>query len=70
MEEEAFPLTERELEVLRLMAKGGSNQRIAEELSITEWTVRFHVGNVFGKLGVSSRMEAVMEGVRRGWVKI
>ena len=69
-EEEAIPLSERELEVLRLMAKGWSNKRIAKELSITERTVRFHVGNVLGKLGVSSRMEAVMEGIRRGWVKI
>ena len=69
-EEEAIPLTERELEVLRLMARGWSNQRIAKELSITERTVRFHVGNVLGKLGVSSRTEAVVEGVKRGLVKI
>jgi NarL family two-component system response regulator LiaR len=68
--EEAIPLTERELEVLRLMAKGWSNQRIAEELSITERTVRFHVGNILAKLGVESRIEAVVEGVRRGLVRI
>ena len=69
-EEEAIPLSERELEVLRLVAKGWSNKRIAKELSITERTVRFHVGNVFGKLGVESRTEAVVEGVRRGLVKV
>jgi DNA-binding NarL/FixJ family response regulator len=69
-EEEAIPLTERELEVLRLIAKGWSNQRIAEELSITERTVRFHVGNILAKLGVESRIEAVVEGVRRGLVRI
>ena len=68
--EEAIPFTERELEVLQLMAKGWSNQRIAEELSITERTVRFHVGNILAKLGVESRIEAVVEGVRRGLVRI
>ena len=69
-EEERVSLTERELEVLRLMAKGFSNRQIAMGLSITERTVGFHVENIFGKLGVSSRVEAVIEGTRRGLVKI
>ncbi len=69
-EEEEVPLTERELEVLRLMAKGLSNKEIARELSITERTVRFHVGNILGKLGVESRTKAVVEGVSRGLVKM
>ena len=69
-EEEAISLSKRELEVLRLMAKGWSNKRIAKELSITERTVRFHVGNILAKLGVESRTEAVVEGVRRGLVRI
>jgi len=68
--EEEVPLTGRELEVLRLMAKGWSNQRIAKELSITERTVRFHVENILTKLGVRSRTEAVVEGVKRGLVKM
>lgn len=69
-EEEAIHLSERELAVLQLMAKGWSNQQIAEELSITERTVRFHVGNILAKLGVESRTEAVVEGIRRSLVRI
>jgi DNA-binding NarL/FixJ family response regulator len=69
-EEEEVPLTGRELEVLRLMAKGFSNRQIATELSITERTVKYHVGNIYAKLGVSSRTEAVMYAARQGWVKV
>ncbi len=52
-------LTEREREVLMLMVGGQSNQQIAEILSISEHTVRTHVGNILGKLGVASRAEAI-----------
>jgi DNA-binding CsgD family transcriptional regulator len=52
-------LTEREREVLRLVVKGKSTQQIAEALVISECTVRTHIGNVLGKLGVDSRAEAV-----------
>jgi len=69
MGEEEVPLTKRELEVLRLLARGWSNARIAQELFVSERTVRFHVGNILGKLGVESRTEAVVEGARRGLVK-
>jgi len=69
-EEEEVTLTERELEVLRLMAKGWSNKEIARELNITERTVKYHVGNIYSKLRVSSRTEAVMYALRRGWVKV
>ncbi|MBC8492768.1 MAG: response regulator transcription factor [Chloroflexi bacterium] len=69
-EEEEVPLTKRELEVLRLMAKGWTNARITLELKVSERTVRFHVENILGKLGVSSRTEAVVEGIRRKWVKV
>jgi DNA-binding NarL/FixJ family response regulator len=69
-EEEEVPLTKRELEVLRLMAKGWTNARIAQELRVSERTVGFHVENILGKLGVSSRTEAVVEGIRRKWVKV
>jgi len=69
-EKEEVPLTKRELEVLRLIAKGWSNREIAKELFISKRTVRFHVGNILGKFGVGSRTEAVVEGVKRGWVKM
>jgi len=53
-------LTEREREVLALVAAGKSNKEIAQMLEVTERTVEFHVGNVLGKLGVSSRVEAAV----------
>ena len=59
-------LTEREREVLQLLAKGWYNQRIAEELGISERTVRFHLRNVCDKIGVDSRMEAVVWAVQQG----
>src|SRR4051812_44074498 len=51
-------LTARELEILRLAASGNSNRRIAERLWVTEQTVKFHLSNVYRKLGVSNRTEA------------
>jgi DNA-binding NarL/FixJ family response regulator len=65
-----IPLTEREQEVLRLMAQGKENAEIAAELVITERTVKFHVGNIYAKLSVTSRTAAVVEAIRRGWVKV
>ncbi|HET7089538.1 MAG TPA: response regulator transcription factor [Anaerolineae bacterium] len=53
-------LTPREREVLRMMARGWSNQRIAQELSVTEATVKFHIGHIYDKLGAASRVEAVL----------
>ncbi len=64
------PLTGREQEVLRLMAQGKENAEIAAALVITERTVKFHVGNIYAKLGVASRTAAVVEALRRGWVRI
>jgi DNA-binding NarL/FixJ family response regulator len=55
---EAFGLTQREREVLELLADGRSNQQIAEELFITRKTASVHVSNILGKLGVASRGEA------------
>jgi len=55
----AEPLTDRELEVLRLLAAGRSNQRIAHELVVALDTVKKHVTHVLGKLGAANRTEAV-----------
>lgn len=62
-------LTERETEVLRLMASGLRNERIAEKLSITAQTVKNHVRNIFGKLGVETRVEAVLYAIGRGLIE-
>jgi ATP/maltotriose-dependent transcriptional regulator MalT len=59
-------LTARELEVLRLVAGGLSNQSIAEKLFVSEHTVHRHIANIFGKLSVSSRAAAVAQAARRG----
>jgi len=57
--DEKSALTKRELEVLRRLAQGYRNQRIAEELCISEPTVRFHLRNIYGKTGLHSRTEVV-----------
>jgi len=51
-------LSPRELEILRLVASGASNGRVAAELWVTEQTVKFHLSNVYTKLGVANRTEA------------
>ncbi len=63
-------LTEREREVLDLLAKGYRNKEIAEKLIISERTVKFHVGIIFQKLGVSNRAEAVSKAIQTGLVKL
>ncbi len=60
------PLTERELEVLRLIAEGRSNREIADKLVITEMTVRTHVSNILGKLHLASRTQAALYALRAG----
>jgi DNA-binding NarL/FixJ family response regulator len=61
----AAHLTEREEEVLDMLAQGWTNTRIAHGLSVSERTVRFHLSNVYDKLGVSSRAEAIAWVLRR-----
>jgi two-component system, NarL family, response regulator YdfI len=60
------PLTPREKEVLQMLAQGRSNKQIAGGLKISEHTVKFHVASIFGKLGASTRTEAVSLAMRRG----
>jgi len=67
---EEEPLTPREREVVELIARGLSNKRIAAELEISEKTVKAHVSNVLGKLGLSDRTQVAMHAVRQGWVEI
>ncbi len=62
----ADPLTERELDILRLVAQGKSNKDIAEQLVIAEMTVRTHVSNVLGKLHLASRTQAALYALREG----
>jgi DNA-binding NarL/FixJ family response regulator len=64
------PLTERELEVLRLLAKGRQNKEIANELWISERTVKFHVSAILAKLGVGNRTEAVSKAAQLGLVEL
>jgi len=63
-------LTSREHDVLALVADGLPNREIAQALSISEHTVKFHLASIFGKLGVSTRTEAVQRGVRLGVIEI
>jgi DNA-binding NarL/FixJ family response regulator len=63
-------LTERELEVLRLAAKGMTNKGIAQALDISDRTVQGHLANVYGKLNASSRTEAVTEALKLGWIAL
>jgi NarL family two-component system response regulator LiaR len=64
------PLTDREIEVLRLLARGRSNKQIAAELVIGEKTVKTHVSNILGKLQVASRTQAALHAVRIGLVRL
>ncbi len=67
---ERGPLTERELEVLGLLAQGLANKQIAVELGISEHTVKFHVSSIYTKLDVTNRTEAVRAGLRGGWIAL
>lgn len=66
----AEPLTPREREVLRLLALGLNNHEIAEQLFITKRTVQNHVSNIYGKLSLDSRAEAVLYAIRYGIVDV
>jgi DNA-binding NarL/FixJ family response regulator len=63
-------LSEREREVLRLAARGVSNKEIAAALSLSVRTVQSHLSKIFNKLNVASRTEAVVHGLRQGWLHL
>jgi DNA-binding NarL/FixJ family response regulator len=63
-------LSEREIEVLALMAKGDANKEIAAQLHITDSTVKTHISSIFQKLNAKDRTEAVMQAIKRGIIKI
>jgi DNA-binding NarL/FixJ family response regulator len=63
-------LTVREIEVLRLIAVGNANKMVADQLSITEETVKGHVKNILSKLGANDRTHAVTIGLKRGIIDL
>jgi DNA-binding NarL/FixJ family response regulator len=63
-------LSPREIEVLQLVSRGFSNKEIGAQLGVVEGTVKIHVANIFGKLGVSDRTQALIEAIKRGIVQI
>jgi DNA-binding NarL/FixJ family response regulator len=63
-------LSEREVEVLQMMAAGASNKAIASALNIGESTAKTHIQSIFNKLGVNSRTEAVTEAVKKGIIRL
>ena len=63
-------LTNRELDVLKLLTKGNSNQEIGSILNITKGTVKFHVNNILSKLDASDRTQAVIIGLKRGLTRL
>jgi DNA-binding NarL/FixJ family response regulator len=64
------PMTPRERQVLELLGDGMSNRAIAEHLGISEHTVKFHLAAVYGKLGATTRAEAVRRALRRGMLSL
>ncbi|MCA0172785.1 response regulator [Bacillus sp. RAR_GA_16] len=63
-------LTRRECEVLQLLTDGKSNRSIGEDLYISEKTVKNHVSNILQKMNVNDRTQAVVEAIKKGWVKV
>src|SRR5690349_1007842 len=69
-EDYAEPLTPREIQVLELLAEGLPNKAIAERLTISDQTVKFHIASISGKLGAANRTDIVRRAVRRGLITL
>src|SRR5215217_3395836 len=70
MTNETAPISDREREILRLVATGATNQQIASQLNISINTVKVHLRNIFSKVGAASRTEATLYAVRAGLVPL
>ena len=66
----SLPISSRELEILKGVARGLSNHLLAEEVHLSQTTVKRHLSNIYSKLGVSSRSEAVAKSVAEGWLAL
>jgi DNA-binding NarL/FixJ family response regulator len=64
------PLTDRETEILQLVARGVSNTEAARMLGLSRATIRTHLEHIYQKLEVTNRVEAVTEGIRKGWLTL
>lgn len=63
-------LTPREMDVLKLLAQGFTNKKIADRLAVNERTIKYHVSSILAKLEVSNRTEAVTDAARRGLISL
>jgi DNA-binding NarL/FixJ family response regulator len=70
MEELVSPLTEREIEIINLMAKGYANKQIAGHLNVSEQTIKNHITSILSKLDANARTEAVVKAIKRGLISI
>lgn len=70
LDDSSEALTPREAEILELIGRGLSNRLMAQELHISEHTVKFHISSLYAKLGVANRAGAVSQGARRGWISL
>jgi DNA-binding NarL/FixJ family response regulator len=70
MEELVSPLTEREIEIISLMAKGFANKQIAGHLNVSEQTIKNHITSILSKLDANARTEAVVKAIKRGLINI
>lgn len=66
---DSHPFSKREVEIMQMLAKGFSNKEIAQQLLLSEHTVKTHVANIFAKLEVNNRAEAVLQAVKRGIIE-
>ncbi len=64
------PLTERELEILKYIAMGKSNEEIAKKLNVSTNTIKVHLHNIYNKLLVGDRIQAVIKALKNYWIKI